>query len=60
MGDVRARIIAEEELEAAWAGKTPAKQALDIAVERGNVILHAAPVAKPAAQRTAKPAAPKK
>jgi sn-glycerol 3-phosphate transport system substrate-binding protein len=56
----KVRIIVEEELEAAWSGKTPAKQALDIAVERGNVILHAAPAAKPAAQRTAKPAAPKK
>jgi sn-glycerol 3-phosphate transport system substrate-binding protein len=39
----KVRIIVEEELEAAWSGKTPAKQALDIAVERGNVILHAAP-----------------
>jgi len=56
----KVRIIVEEELEAAWSGKTPAKQALDIAVERGNVILHAAPAAKPAAKQAAKPAAPKK
>ncbi len=33
------RIIVEEELEAAWSGKTPAKQALDIAVQRGNAVL---------------------
>lgn len=33
------RIIVEEELEAAWSGKTPAKQALDIAVQRGNAAL---------------------
>jgi sn-glycerol 3-phosphate transport system substrate-binding protein len=37
----KVRIIVEEELEAAWAGKTPAKLALDNAVNRGNVILAA-------------------
>jgi sn-glycerol 3-phosphate transport system substrate-binding protein len=39
----RVRIIAEEELEAAWAGKTPAKQALDVAVQRGNLVMPGAP-----------------
>lgn len=33
------RIIVEEELEAAWSGKTPAKQALDTAVQRGNAVM---------------------
>lgn len=36
------RVIVEEELEAAWAGTKPAKEALDNAVERGNVVLPAA------------------
>lgn len=36
------RIIVEEELEAAWSGKTPAKQALDTAVHRGNAVMPAA------------------
>lgn len=36
------RIIVEEELEAAWAGTKPAKEALDNAVERGNIALPAA------------------
>ncbi len=36
------RIIVEEELEASWSGRTPAKQALDIAVQRGNAVLPAA------------------
>ncbi|HRE87469.1 extracellular solute-binding protein, partial [Accumulibacter sp.] len=36
------RIIVEEELEAAWAGRKPAKEALDNAVERGNQVLPAA------------------
>ena len=35
------RIIAEEELEHAWAGKTPAKLALDRAVSRGNAVMPA-------------------
>ncbi|HRD29811.1 MAG TPA: hypothetical protein PLO65_16045, partial [Caulobacter sp.] len=38
----RVRIIAEEELEAAWTGKIPAKQALDNAVQRGNLVLSGA------------------
>jgi sn-glycerol 3-phosphate transport system substrate-binding protein len=33
------RIIVEEELEAAWSGKTPAKEALDTAVQRGNAVM---------------------
>ena len=36
------RIIVEEELEAAWSGKTPAKLALDNAVQRGNAVMPAA------------------
>ncbi|MDQ5946689.1 MAG: sn-glycerol 3-phosphate transport system substrate-binding protein [Pseudomonadota bacterium] len=42
------RIIVEEELEAVWANKKPAKEALDTAVARGNVILvkNSAPVEK--------------
>ncbi|MCB1931066.1 MAG: extracellular solute-binding protein [Candidatus Accumulibacter sp.] len=36
------RVIVEEELEAAWSGKKPAKEALDSAVERGNEALPAA------------------
>ena len=36
------RIIVEEELEDAWSGKTPAKQALDNAVQRGNAVMPAA------------------
>jgi sn-glycerol 3-phosphate transport system substrate-binding protein len=47
----RVRIIVEEELEAAWSGKTPAKQALDLAVQRGNLVLRPAPAAKPAARK---------
>jgi sn-glycerol 3-phosphate transport system substrate-binding protein len=48
----RVRIITEEELEAAWAGKTPAKQALDNAVQRGNLVLSGASKAPaPAPQR---------
>lgn len=33
------RIIVEEELEAVWADKKPAKEALDTAVARGNIAL---------------------
>lgn len=40
------RIIANEELEAVWADKKPAKAALDTAVNRGNAILAAKPVLK--------------
>ena len=36
------RIIVEEELEAVWADKKPAKEALDTAVLRGNAILPSA------------------
>jgi sn-glycerol 3-phosphate transport system substrate-binding protein len=36
------RIIVEEELEAVWADKKPAKEALDTAVLRGNAALPAA------------------
>jgi len=38
----KVRIIVEEELEATWSGKKTAKQALDVAVERGNAVLPAA------------------
>jgi len=31
--------VIDEELEAVWAGKTPAKDALDTAVRRGNDLL---------------------
>jgi len=41
----KVRIIVEEELEAAWSGKTPAKEALDIAVQRGNLVMHHTPAA---------------
>jgi sn-glycerol 3-phosphate transport system substrate-binding protein len=47
----RVRIIAEEELEAAWAGKTPAKQALDVAVQRGNLVMPGAPAPAAAARK---------
>ena len=41
------RVIVEEELETVWANKKPAKEALDNAVTRGNVVLLAqAPVAE--------------
>lgn len=36
---VQIRAIEDEELEQVWAGKETAKQALDSAVERGNVLL---------------------
>lgn len=36
---VQIRAIEDEELEQVWAGKKTAKQALDSAVERGNVLL---------------------
>ena len=44
------RTIVEEELEAVWANKKPAKEALDTAVARGNIALMPAPAAKPAAK----------
>ena len=37
------RIIADEELEAVWAGRKPPKVALDTAVARGNYVLAAKP-----------------
>lgn len=40
------RAIVEEELEAVWANKKPAKEALDTAVARGNIALMPAPAAK--------------
>lgn len=41
------RIIVEEELEAVWADKKPAKEALDTAVLRGNAVLPALKVLQP-------------
>lgn len=52
----KVRLITEEELEAAWAGKKAPKQALDDAVQRGNLIL----AAKPEAQTKGKAQTPKK
>ena len=43
--------IVDEELESVWAGKKPAKEALDNAVQRGNAVLQAA---APAAAAKAK------
>ena len=40
------RMILDEELEAVWADKKPAKAALDTAVQRGNAILSAKPTLK--------------
>ena len=42
------RLIADEELEAVWADKKPAKAALDTAVNRGNAVLGAKPGLKKA------------
>ena len=42
------RIVANEELEAVWADKKPAKAALDASVSRGNVLLGAKPNLKKA------------
>lgn len=42
------RMILEEELEAVWADKKPAKAALDTAVQRGNAVLAAKPALKKA------------
>jgi len=42
------RIIVNEELEDVWANKKPAKEALDLAVERGNAVLRAKPDLKKA------------
>ncbi|GHU09297.1 sn-glycerol-3-phosphate ABC transporter substrate-binding protein [Betaproteobacteria bacterium] len=35
------RLIVEEELESLWAGRKPAKEALDNAVQRGNAVIQA-------------------
>lgn len=51
------RAILEEELEAVWADRKTAKEALDTAVGRGNLVM--APAA-PAATTTKKQAKPKK
>ena len=40
------RTILEEELEAVWANRKPAKEALDSAVQRSNAVLRPMPVAK--------------
>ncbi|MCK6411220.1 MAG: extracellular solute-binding protein [Azonexus sp.] len=40
------RVIANEELEAVWADRKPAKAALDTAVARGNAVLNAKPALK--------------
>ncbi len=42
------RIITNEELEAVWSDKKPAKAALDTAVQRGNAVLGAKPGLKKA------------
>jgi len=42
------RIVADEELEAVWANRKPAKSALDTAVSRGNAVLAAKPGLKKA------------
>ena len=42
------RIVANEELEAVWADKSPAKAALDTSVNRGNALLGAKPELKKA------------
>jgi sn-glycerol 3-phosphate transport system substrate-binding protein len=40
------RIITDEEMEAVWEDKKPAKAALDTAVSRGNALLGAKPLLK--------------
>ena len=40
------RIIVDEELEAVWSNRKPAKAALDTAVQRGNAVLAAKPFLK--------------
>ena len=42
-GMSRVRAILHEELEAVWANLKPAKEALDTAVKRGNVVLQPMP-----------------
>jgi sn-glycerol 3-phosphate transport system substrate-binding protein len=40
------RLITDEELEAVWGDRKPAKAALDVSVNRGNVLLSAKPALK--------------
>jgi len=40
------RMITDEEMEAVWANKKPAKAALDTSVDRGNAVLAAKPALK--------------
>lgn len=54
------RIIVEEELEAVWAGKKPAKEALDTAVARGNVLMAKASATNESAKPNGKAPAKKK
>jgi len=42
------RIITDEEMEAVWEDKKPAKAALDTSVSRGNALLGAKPLLKKA------------
>lgn len=42
------RLITDEELEAVWSDKKPAKAALDTSVARGNAVLSAKPILKKA------------
>ena len=44
------RNIVDEELEAVWANKIPAKQALDNAVQRGNALMQTEVASKPKAK----------
>ena len=44
------RNVVDEEMEAVWANKIPAKQALDNAVQRGNALLQSAAVGTPKAK----------
>jgi sn-glycerol 3-phosphate transport system substrate-binding protein len=44
----KVHVILDEELEAVWANKKPAKAALDTAVTRGNAVIAANPVLKKA------------
>jgi len=48
------RRIVEEELETVWSGAKPAKEALDTAVARGNVLLAKAPATTKAADKRAR------
>ena len=54
------RVIIDEELEQVWAMTKTPKQALDAAVERGNVVLRKFEAANRAGARAAAPAAASK